>query len=82
MILYKNYITFSVMNKEINLISEELSTGRNTVAEIDNNFYYMGAEYPSISAAIFAWQETGGHELSNDELRQVLIDNRLLSAAV
>ena len=77
MLVYKNYVTFSVLGKEINLISEEFDTGRNTVAEIDNSYYYMGNEYPSISIAVDAWQELNGRLLSNEELVQIMIDNKL-----
>jgi hypothetical protein len=82
MIVYKDYVTFTVLGKEINLMSEELDTGRNTVAEIDDQFHYMGNEYPTISTAIFVWQEVNGRDLSNEELRQAMVDNNLLSQAI
>ena len=82
MIVYKDYVTFTVLGKEINLISEELCAGRNTVAEVDNNYHYMGNEYPTISTAIFVWQEVNGRDLSNEELRQAMVDNNLLSQAI
>lgn len=82
MIVYKDYVTFVVLGQEINLISDELDTGRNTVAEINEKYYYLGNEYPNVSAAIFAWQDAFERELSGDELRQTLIDNKLLSEAI
>jgi hypothetical protein len=78
MIVYKNYATFILMGKEINIISEEFEAGRNTVAEIDGMYHYIGDEYPSIGAAVFIWQELNNRLLSNEELRQVMIDNNLL----
>ena len=79
MIVYKDYVTFIVMGQEINIISDETDYGRNTVAEIGDSFHYLGDEYPTISSAIFAWQEVNNKELSSGELRQVMVDNNLLS---
>ena len=82
MSMYKDYVTFVVMGEKINLISDELDSGLNTVAEINNKYHYLGHEFPTISSAIFAWQETNGRDLTNEELRQVMIDNNLISAAI
>lgn len=82
MIVYKDYVTFTVLGEEIHLISDELDHGRNTVAEIKNRYHYLGNEYPTISTAIFAWQETNGRDLTSEELRQVMVDNHLLSEAI
>ena len=82
MIEYKDYISFNILGHEVNVISDETAMGRNTVVEIDNSFYYMGDEYPTVSTAIFAWQEFKNCELNSEELRQVLIDNDIISSAV
>jgi hypothetical protein len=82
MIVYKDYVTFQVMGQEINLISDETDYGRNTVAEMSDRYHYLGDEIPNIAAAIFAWQETNGRDLTEEELRQAMIDNGLISAAI
>jgi hypothetical protein len=82
MIVYKNYVTFTVMGKEINLMSEDLEHYRNTVAEVDGQYHYMGPEGNSIATAIFAWQEVNGMELTNEELKQTMIDNHLISQGI
>jgi len=82
MIVYKDYITFQVLGQEINLISSETEYGRNTVAEMPNQYHYLGDEVPNIAAAIFAWQEVNGRDLTEEELRQVMVDNGLISAAI
>jgi hypothetical protein len=83
MIVYKDYLTFTVMGEEINLFSDEdTDYGRNTVAEINGGFHYLGDEPPGVSAAIFAWQEVYNRELSSEELHQVLVDNHLISEAI
>lgn len=74
----KDYITFFVLGQEINLISDECYFGRNTVAEINNLYYYLGNEQATISAAILAWQISNNRELLDGELRQVMIDNHIL----
>lgn len=81
-IVYKSYVTFAVMGKEINLTVENLGNTWNAVAEIDEAFYYLGNEPATIGTAIFAWQQMNGRELTNEEFRQVLVDNHLLSEAV
>ncbi len=82
MIVYKDYVTFTVMGKEINLISNETAYGRSTVAELDNRFHYMDDEPPNVATAIFAWQEVNGRDLTNEEIRQVMVDNNLISSAI
>ena len=82
MIVYKDYLTFDVMGKTINLISNETAYGRNTVVEIDSHYYYMDNEPSNVATAIFAWQEVNGRDLTGEELRQVMIDNDLISSAI
>ena len=82
MIVYKDYTSFTVMGKEINLFSCETDYGQSTVAEMDDKFYHMGNEIPNIATAVFAWQEISGRDLTSEELHQVLIDNNLISQAI
>jgi len=82
MIVYKDYVTFTLMGKEINLISNETVYGLSTVAEINNHYQYMGNEPPNVATAIYAWQEVNGRDLTNEELRQVMLDNHLISDAI
>jgi hypothetical protein len=77
MIVYKDHITFTVLGQEINLYSEQLETGPNTVAEMEKRIYYLGHEHPSVGSAILAWQGFHGRELTADELRQALTENYL-----
>lgn len=82
MIVYKDYVTFVILGEEINLISDETDYGRNTVAEIDGGFHYLGDEPANVASAVFAWQEVYGRDLSPEELRQVMVDNHLISSAI
>lgn len=82
MLVYKDYATFTVMGEIINLISDETSHGINTVADFSDRYHYMGNEYPTISTAIFAWQEIYRRDLTGEELRQVMLDNHLTSEAI
>lgn len=82
MLVRKDCVTFDILGQEINLYSEETAYGRNTVAEIDDYYHHLGDEFPSISAAIFAWQETTNRELTNTELHQVMVDNHLISQGI
>lgn len=82
MIVYKNYLAFNLLGEELIIISDETAYGRNTVVEIDKVFHYMGDEFPGVAAAIFAWQEVKGRDLTNEELHQILEDNKVLSQAI
>lgn len=82
MLVYKDYLSFTILGKEVIVISDETESGRNTVVEIDNSYHYMGNEYPTISTAIFGWQEVFERDLTQEELRQTLIDNDVISAAI
>ena len=81
MIVYKNYQAFNLMGEELIIISDETAYGRNTVVEINKVFHHMGDEFPGVAAAIYAWQEVNGRDLTNEELHQILEDNSLLSKA-
>ena len=82
MIVYKNYTTFLVLGKEINLSSEVVERTRNTVAEVDDKYYYLGNEPSNVATAIFAWQDIIGRVLTEEEFKQVLIENNILSQAI
>jgi len=82
MIVYKDYVTFTILGEEINLISSETAYGRSTVAEISGDYHYLDNELPTIAAAVFAWQELNNRDLSNEELSQVMQDNKLISQAI
>jgi hypothetical protein len=82
MSVYKDYISFDIMGDKVSIISDETSHGRNTVAEIDGNYHYLGDEFHGIAAAIFAWQEVNGTDLTVDELHQIMLDNHIISEGI
>lgn len=82
MSVYKDVVSFVVLGDTISLISDETSHGLNTVAEINDRYHYLGNEFPGIAAAIFAWQELNGRDLTNEELHQIMVDNHLISEGI
>ncbi len=82
MIVYKDYQVVKILGEELNVISNETAYGRSTVVEINKFFYHMGEEFPGVASAIFAWQEVNGRDLTNEELSQIMEDNRLHSQAI
>lgn len=70
--------TFIVLGQSITLISDECAHGLNTVADMGDFVHYMGDEYPTISTAIFAYQEIHDRLLTSEEIRQVMIDNGII----
>jgi hypothetical protein len=73
--------TFIIMGQTITLVSDEGAYGLNTIADMGDFNHYMGNEYPTISTAIFAWQEVNSRLLTNQELHQVMIDNLIIEGA-
>lgn len=82
MLVYKDYLTFTVMGKQINVISNETAYGRSTVVEIEDRYHYMDSEPPNVATAIFAWQEVNGRDLTSEEFRQAMEDNHIISGAI
>lgn len=82
MLVRKDCMSFTIMGEEVNLISDETAYGRNTIAEIGNLYHYLGDENSSIATAIFAWQEVKGRELTEEELRQIMLENHLISEGI
>ena len=71
-ILVKNYKTFNILNKKINIISDETDYGLSTVAEIDFNYHYLGPEFPDVFSAIIAYEQYFSIRLTDDEYEEVL----------
>lgn len=82
MIVYKDHATFTILGVEVDLYSDKLELGQNTVAEMEKRLHYLGKEDPTIAAAILAWQEINGRELTDSELHQVLVDNNLSTSTM
>lgn len=75
MVVYNNFITFSILGEDINLSSEDTSYGRSTVAELDDNYYYLDDMFPGIEAAIVVWETATNLILSTEQINQVMKDN-------
>ena len=78
MIVYHSCANFKVLESQINLYSEKMDYGYNTVAEVDDKLYYLGNELPNITTAIFAWEYINNRLLTKEELRQVLLEHNVL----
>lgn len=82
MVVRDDCVKFTVLGQEIKIYSENLGNSYSTVADMGDHYHYLGNECPTVTAAIFAWQEVNGRDLTNEELRQVLVDNYLISEAI
>lgn len=78
--MIKNYLTFQIFGQQINLISSETECGINTVAEMPDQYYYLGNEKANIMSAVFAWQEVNNREMNDKEINQVLNDNGFIES--
>lgn len=78
MLIRKDCKTYLIAGTEVNIIYDIEGVYAISVAMIDDKIYYLGIEGDNISSAIFAYQEVNNRELTGDELKQALIDNKLL----
>jgi hypothetical protein len=73
---YSEFQTFSVLGQEVFIFcEEETAYGKNTVAEINNQLFYLGNIEPDITAAILAYQGVTGKYLSDSEFDLTLKQN-------
>lgn len=77
-----NYIIFNVLGDEIGMIFDQTDYGRNTIAEVNGIFYYLGDEPPNLESAMFVWQDIYDRDLSVEELDKVLSDNNIALDAI
>ena len=76
---YIDFQTFWILDQEVNLfIEDETAYGRNTVAEHNNQFYYLGNSEPDILSAIAAFQKITGKNLSDLEFEKTLVENDII----
>jgi len=79
MIVYKDYISFTILEDQVNLIHSDTVYGPSTVAEINEQYHYMGNELPTLATAIVAWQEIKDKDLSDEDVQKILVDNKFIS---
>ncbi len=72
MILYEDYETFVILNSKINLICNQNDYYYCTVAELNDNYCYLGDKKSNVHTAIFAWEQFHKRSLTDEEFRQTL----------
>jgi hypothetical protein len=82
MLVYKDQLTFNILDQPVHLISNETSYGQQTVAEINNEYLYLSAKDWTLSIAIMAYERLNGRELTKAEITQVLRDNNFTSQRI
>lgn len=69
-----NYL---INGTEISLITNETAYGWQTVAEVNDEYHYLGDVLCNIETAVCLWQELNGRLLSVQELHTILVENGL-----
>lgn len=80
--LYRDAITFNILDIEVLLYSHDINGILNTVAEIDEDIYYLGENAPNILSAVEVFENFTNSKLSKEELQQVMLENNLVSKAM
>ena len=68
-------ITYSVKNTPINLIADETAYGFHVVAELNDQYYYLGERLCNLHTAVQAYQEVNDVILTTEEFELVLLEN-------
>ncbi len=79
MLVYKDYNTYKILDTVINVISSETDYGPYLIGEIDDEYHYLDSGACELTAAVLLWQSTNGRELTNDEMFQIIEDNKISS---
>ena len=70
----KDLINFKIKDKKVAFISDYVNNAINTVAEMDNQYYYLGSDEPDLNSAVRLYESVFG-KLSKEELRFSLESN-------
>ncbi len=78
MIVSDDGIPYKVLGSELKFYADETAYGWNVVVEYNEKYHYLGSEPINIQVAVSFWQEQNNRMLSQDELKQVMLDNHLI----
>jgi hypothetical protein len=79
MIVHDDGISYRIFDSEVKFYADDTAYGWNVVAEYNNNYYHLGSESVGIELAVSFWQNQNDKILSQDELKQIMIDNQLIA---
>lgn len=81
-LIFRDYISFNILEQPVHLISNETCYGQQTVAEVNEQHFYLGHADWTLSTAILVFERVYGRELTKEEVSQVLRDNNFTSQGV
>lgn len=73
-ILLQDYVTFTIIDLDVNLFQCENEYGNHITAEIDNKFFYLGDKDLNMQTAIAGWKLYFKKLLTEDEMEKFLIE--------
>lgn len=79
MLVYKDYTTYKILDTVINVTSSDTDYGLCMIGEIDDEYYYLDTEASELIATVLLWQSMNNRDLTNDEMLQVIEDNKIPS---
>lgn len=79
MIVHDDGISYRIFDSDIKFYADDTVYGWNVVAEYNDNYYHLGNESVGIELAVSFWQDQNDKILSQDELKQIMIDNQLIA---
>lgn len=79
---YNDIKTYQIKDALIGIFASQTAYGWHTIAEVDQQYHYLGDQLSNIATAIALWEDINDTKLSQIEVEQVMIDNSLKSFAV
>lgn len=80
LLVYKNYIRYSIFNDIVNVISDDTSYGVNTIIEYNSKYFHIGEKLPTLFNVIDFIEFNNNCQFSDDEVDQ-LFENNSISIA-
>lgn len=75
--IYSSTTTYWVLNKPIELFSDETSYGWQTFAEVDSVYHDLGDKLVNLHTAVEVFQHLNNVILTNHEFELVIMENAL-----
>ena len=76
-VLCDDCLMYNILGTEVKFYSDETSHGWNVIASINGEFQYLGNDIVALDLAVFLWERKYNRKLSDEDLAEVIRDNRI-----
>lgn len=79
---YNDIKIYQIKDTQVGMFSSETAYGWQTIAEVNQQYYYLGDQLFNIATAIVLWENLNNVILNPEEVEKVMLDNSMKSFAV